>query len=152
MKLRSKILIAGAVSSSVLIGGAAFAFWSASGSGNGAAATANPSAIALSGNLADALYPGASVGLMIKAQNTNPGAITIGPVATSATFGSASLDALCPITVTTLNQNTPLGGSMSAAVDIGAVTVAMINSPTVDQSACANKPITLNYTTLALLP
>lgn len=149
MRLRSKFLVAGAVASTVLIGGAAYAYWTTGGSGTGTAATsASVSDVELSGNLATALYPGATGTVTIKAKNTNPGTLTINTVYVSAAFATTTLSTLCPLAATALVGPFALAGGATTPVSLGDVNVSFENTAQ-DQSACINKPITISYSTVA---
>ncbi len=149
MRLRNKVLVAGAIGGSVLIGGAAYAYWTTGGSGTGTAATsASVSDVELSGNLTAALYPGATETLTIKAKNTNPGDVTVAAVYVTAEFATPTLTALCPLAATSLTGPFTLTGAATTPVTLGDVNVSFENT-TSDQSACINKPITLTYSTVA---
>ena len=149
MRLRNKFLVAGAIASTVLIGGAAYAYWTTGGSGSGTAATsASVSDVELSGDLATALYPGATQALTIKAKNTNPGDVTIAAVYVTASFATPQLTALCPLAATALVGPFTLTGAAATPVSLGDVNVSFENTAS-DQSACINKPITLSYSTVA---
>lgn len=148
MRLRNKVLVAGAIGSSVLIGGAAYAYWTTGGSGTGTAATsASLGDVELSGNLATALYPGATQTLTIKAKNTNPGDVTIAAVYVTASFATQPLTDLCPLVATSLTGPFALTGGATTAVTLGDVSLSFVNTAS-DQSACINKPITISYSTV----
>jgi hypothetical protein len=151
---RRKLLIA-SVACTVLTGGTAFAFWTASGSGSGTASTGTAAAIAVNQGVSiTGLYPGGPAKALSGNFDNNA------PSASPASVGSVTA-VIAPFSSQTdtgkpacTEADYQLSGSATGpyAVPVGAavgswsgLTVAMLNTAA-NQDNCQGLDITINYT------
>jgi hypothetical protein len=136
----------------------AYAYFSSTGTGSGSAnAGANDTSITLYATLTDGLVPGTSKSVSFTADNAS--LTTTGYVATIK-FGSVSSSNPACQTYLTANQadftmqdvaeNTPVhaapGGN--GTVMPHDATLSWLNNDSVNQTPCANQPLTLNVTSV----
>jgi hypothetical protein len=142
----------------LLAGSIAFAWWSATGTGNGYAKATTPAALTtvdVSTSASAQLYPGGTGDLIVKIHNPNPYAITVTSIAATgatprAVSGNATCDAADSVyliaTLSGLSINVPAGGDSSLQTFTNAV--KMDGPSAVD--ACQGKtfavPVTLTGT------
>lgn len=146
MKMRSKVLVVGAVAATLTIGGTAYAYWSSNGSGTGTGNVANVASgdIVLAGQLDGDLYPGGTQHLDVTVANSSSSAIRIGAVSATVTVKDASdndITSLCQITVTPYSQNTDVAANQTATA-LASLAVTMANDSGQNQDACKGATIT----------
>jgi hypothetical protein len=152
--MNKKVAAIGLAAGLVLgVGGAAFAYWTTSGSGNGTATTQSSNGTLALNVSADSsqLYPGGSAPVTITA--TNNGATDL--YVTTVSFASLSVDAAhaaagCLASDYSVGSvsTTPtdvLAGTTSATV--ATATLSMANTA-LNQDACEGATITLNFTSV----
>jgi hypothetical protein len=137
----------------VLLGGAAYAYWTASGSGTGTAATAaGTSVVVVQTSSATGLYPGGSVALSGNFNNPNAGAVVITSVTAAVHAFSTQPDNTKPACTQadfsiTGTSNNP--GSIAAGNGVGAwsgLTLNMANSGTNQDNCKSLASIQIDYT------
>jgi hypothetical protein len=133
----------------LLAGSVAFAWWTASGTGNGYAQAATPAALTtvdVSASTTADLYPGGTGTLTIQIHNPNSYAVTVTDIAANgaATSGNAACDA-----ANTVSLVAPLSG-LSVAVPAGGNTGVLTYSNAVQMSygaaadnSCQGKKFTI---------
>ncbi len=134
----------------VIGGGAAFAYWTNSGSGTGTAATGTNNAVTVVQTSTTDLYPGRTQTLSGNFNNPNPGATYVTEVtATGYTIDAAHVTAGC----TVAQGNYTLGGSAPVGADVASgnaqgswtgLTITMNNLAT-NQDACKGATVTITY-------
>ncbi|UKA63943.1 hypothetical protein [Arthrobacter sp. FW306-04-A] len=123
-------------------GGAAFAYWSTTGSGSGTATNSSGNGtVTLSATFADGLTPGAFETINYWATNntTSSTVVNLQPVAVTTNktgCQSAWFTASLPSSSTTL-------AASATNVSIGTGTLTFLDQPGVDQNACKGAVITL---------
>lgn len=148
--------IAAAAGLALGIGGAAFAYWTASGSGGGTGTVASSGgSVTLVATFPNTLTPGNSVPVTISAYNTGKTSVKVTSVAdgttpigvsSGCTLGDFSLASGGPTMDTTGGTVIPAGTSSGSAINVATDTLTYADSTTVDQSACKGGTITLSYT------
>jgi hypothetical protein len=145
-RFKSAIVVVGLLA----ITGAAFAYFTSSGSGTGTATVGSSSAVTLHGSISSNLYPGSSSGVTFTVDNPSSGSERVGTIS----LASISVDAghsscstvisganpdftMAPVTV---NQ-TYVPGNGQAVTPTG--TLAM-NDTGVSQDACQGATLTLH--------
>jgi hypothetical protein len=129
------------------VAGAAFAYFSTTGSGTGSATVGTSTPLTISGTTATTLYPGTSTTVSFTVDNTSPGSqhvgtITLGSVTTDAGHASCVLtDFTMP--AVTANQTFPSGTGQTVTAT---GTLSMAAQPTTSQDGCKGAPLTLNLT------
>lgn len=131
-KARSAIVGVATASTLVLSCGVAYAYWSVTGSGTGAASAGSANGLTTgTATVTGTLYPGGTVTGAIVISNSNPFAVKI----TSAIFGAA--------TVATAGS----GSCTTTGVTFVAVTAPSAGSPLIVAARTTqNGTVTLNYT------
>lgn len=154
INFKSKKFLAASVAATVLSGGAAYAFWTAGGSGEGTAATA-AGTIALTVNQAalTEMYPGDTAQTISGTfGNTNTGPVYVTSVTASiasVTDGAGAAIVGCTAADYTLGTPTMAVGAQVAVGDpVGAWTGATIqfNNTGANQDACKGATVNLAYT------
>jgi hypothetical protein len=130
----------------VVMAGAAFAYFSSTGSGTGSGAVGSSSAVTLHGSVSSSLYPGTSSPVSFTVDNPSPGSqrvgtITLASIATDAGHSGCSMSDFSMPNVT-VNQVFPNGNGQSVTAT-GTLTMANTAS---NQDACQSAPLTLNLT------
>ena len=157
MKGRLKLVIAGAVVVSVMLGiGAAYAYWTAGGSGTGAAATGTTADVSvIQTSSAAGLYPGGSAALSGNFNNPNSGAVSVSGVTGAVHAFSSQADGAKPACTEadfsiTGTSNVP--GSIAAGNGVGAWSGLTFNmlSTGANQDNCKNLSgtIQIDYTSV----
>jgi len=129
------------------VGGIAWSYWSAGGSGTGTGANGTLAAVSLSaGSPTAALYPGGSTNVVATATNSNPSAVRIGSLLldTSQGTGGFAVDAghsgcsVAALSYTT-QSNGGAGWSVPARVGItnGTLAITLTNALTMSASAAS---------------
>jgi hypothetical protein len=152
--LRKKVAAVVAVAGLVGAGTAAFAFFSANGSGSGNASvgSSTPWTVSVSNDTSNALLPGSgSETLNYTVTNGNAGNQAINTL--SAVVGNSGTGGACLGSwfTATVNAPTPVIGTSIAPGNsaTGTITVTMQNTPGTAQDACqglTSVPVTLNVT------
>jgi hypothetical protein len=134
----------------LLAGSVAFAWWTASGSGNGyaeAATAANLSTLDVSASTTGDLYPGGTGTLTIQIHNPNGYAVTVTDIAAgagSATSGNAACDAANTVSLVAplsgLSVNVPAGGNTAVLTYPNAV---QMNYGAAADNSCQGKKFTI---------
>ena len=150
IKRRTKII--GLTAALVLAGGAAFAYWTAGGSGTGTAATGTNASVTVvqTSSISD-MYPGEGPrALSGNFNNPNPGNTYVTAVsATGYTIDAPHVTAGC----TVAQGNYTLGGTSNTPGDVpsgngqgawSGLTIQMNNLPT-NQDACKGAVLTITY-------
>jgi hypothetical protein len=137
----------------VLLGGAAFAFWTVGGSGTGTASTgAGSSVVVIQTSSAAGLYPGGSAALSGNFNNPNAGPVTITSVTAAVHAFSTQPDNTKPACTQadfsiTGTSNNP--GSIASGNGVGAwngLTINMINAGTNQDNCKSLASIQIDYT------
>jgi hypothetical protein len=145
MRMTRKKLIAG-IGTAVLVGGlatAAFAYWTADGSGSGSShAAASNGALVLHASFPDgALYPGDTENVAFTADNAGDQAVAVGTIHAVVTTDNVNCDpADFTIADVAEGQNIAANSSGVALANGGTITMANTN---VNQDACKGANITL---------
>jgi len=144
---RKRTLIALAAAGLLALAGVAYAYFTSTGSGTGAATVGSTQAVVLHGTTATTLFPGTSSTVTFTVDNPSAGTQRIGTihlasVTTDAahTPGCVTTDFTMPDVV--LNQSFPSGNGQSVTAT-GTLTMANTG---VSQDACQGAPLTLNLT------
>jgi len=136
----------------LLAGSVAFAWWTASGSGNGYAQAATPAALStldVSASTTADLYPGGTGTLTIEIHNPNSYAVTVTDIAANgaASSGNAACDAANTVSLVAplsgLTVNVPAGGNTAVLTYSNAV--QMSYGAAADNS-CQGKKFTIPVT------
>jgi hypothetical protein len=146
MKLSRKVTVAlGGTLASLAIAGAAFAYFTTTGGGDGAGTVGTSSTIVITGTAATTLYPGTSSTVSFTVNNSSPGHQFV----TTIHLDSVSTDgphSACVVTDFSMadvaaNQDVASG---PAIVITQTGTLLMANNPIANQDACKNAPLTLH--------
>ncbi|MDQ0118041.1 hypothetical protein J2T22_001218 [Pseudarthrobacter defluvii] len=151
-KMTKKNKIAAVALSATLLaagGGAAYAYWSTTGSGTGQAAAGTDKAVTIHANFTDGITPGdtGSKTINYTADNPNTGStlVTLDPATTVTTNVDACLGtwftATVPATTTTVT------GNATGAALTGSGTLTLADLPGTDQNACKGATITVHVAT-----
>ncbi len=106
-------------------GGAAFAYFTSSGRGSGAASVGTPSPVTVlqaTGTVTNKLYPGTTGDLLLTLDNPNPYAVTItsvgssGAVTGSGGVGTCTVTGVSVVTQSGLNVTVASGSSVSVVI------------------------------------
>ena len=133
----------------LLVGSVAFAYWTASGSGNGYAKAATPqllSTVDVSASTTADLYPGGTGTLKMQIHNPNSYAVTVTDIAATGvgTSGNAPCDAANTVSLVAplsgLSIAVPAGGNSTVQTYAGAV--QMSYGATADNS-CQGKTFSI---------
>jgi hypothetical protein len=137
-------VVLGAGAMALATGGVAFAYWTSTGTGAGTAATGTASNVSVVQTATTTnLYPGGSVALSGKFNNSNSGAIRVGTV--TASFGT--LPTGCVAADFTLSGTGVVNAEIPSGNNVGAwsgITLTM-NDTGVSQDACKVASIPVNY-------
>lgn len=150
MKISKKFAIAGSIATLAIGGGAAFAYWSTTGSGTGSAdAAASASTMTLSTNFDAGITPGTSKTVTVKADNPTDGGLslygtTLSFVVSTDTEGCTAAD--FSISAVAADNVTVAAGADDTTV--GTATLNMLNRD-VNQDACKGATITVDVTAAA---
>lgn len=151
MKLRSKILIAGAVASSVLAGGAAFAFFTTNGGGTGNASTGSATPVNVTNNnsIGNLIPDGPAQTITLQVSSGQNGQYVPAVKVALGTLPSGCLAA----------DFTFPGGDTVVIDDVFPAGTTVVASPTlsikmvdtgISQDGCAGKTIPLVYTVVPI--
>ncbi|TFC60176.1 hypothetical protein E3O62_08115 [Cryobacterium sp. TMT2-15-1] len=148
--MRSIALVAAAM---LLVGGAgAYAYWSTTDSGTGAAANAKSNGtLALSAHLADSLTPGASVPVTYSAKNTGTSSLKVATISQTGTTDApgcvfADNFTIAPSVVSdTRVMRTPRNQTAVDVTITGTSTLEFLDAPD-DQDAWKGATVTLTLT------
>src|SRR4051794_4615343 len=138
MRMTRKKVLAG-LGTAVLVGGlatAAFAYWTASGSGSGSAkaATSNGAIVLHASFPADTLYPGDTETVSFTADNNGDQSVAVGTIHTVITTDNADcLPADFTVDDVVENQNIAANSSGVALSNDGSISMA---NTAVNQDAC----------------
>ena len=123
------------------LAGAAFAYWTQSGSGTGGGTVGTAGTLTLTGTVAPGLYPDGEVQVTLKATNGGTSAVTVGTVhldgVTTNNTGCLGGD----FTMADVPQTAVVGANTSAA-PLNPGTLKMANT-SLNQDACKNASLTL---------
>lgn len=151
MHLSRKVKVAvGAAVASLAITGAAFAYFTTSGSGTVAGAAGSSTPLTITGTSASTLFPGTSSLVSFHVNNTSTGnqfVTNISLVSVTATGTPTAGDCLSAwfvMTPVAANQDIDPGGEDILATG----TITMTNLPLVNQDACKLATLTLNLTSV----
>lgn len=148
-KMSRKLAITLGTIAVLAVAGAAFAYFSTTGSGTSSATVGTSAALTLHGTAATTLYPGTSSTVSFTVDNPSSGSqrlgtITLASVTTDTTHttgGCVLSDFTMPDVV---SNQTFASGTGQTVTATGTVTMAA--QPTVNQDACKGAPLTLNFT------
>ncbi len=136
----------------VVVGGVAFAYWTAGGSGTGSAATGTTTSIQVNQtSVVTAMGPGvAAQNLSGNFDNPNSGPVYVSTV--TASIGAIAGGPTCEITDYTLtNAISDVNGQVPAGTGVGSwgttdtPTIAFNNKAGENQDDCKNATVTINY-------
>ena len=150
MRMRSKLIVGGAIVGALAAGGTAYAFWSSTGTGTSSGNVGNVTNgdIVLDGTLSADLIPGGTATLAVTVANNSASPVRIGPVSATVSVKDGSnneINNVCQISATTFNQNTTVAANQTATA-LGNLTVSMVNDASVDQDVCKGGTITFQLT------
>jgi hypothetical protein len=145
-KNRKRRMVALGAIGVVVAAGAAFAYFTASGSGTGSVSAGTSSAVTLHGTVATALYPGTNSTVNFTVDNPSGGSqrvhqIQLGSVTTDAGHSGCVMGDFTMPTVT-VDQVFPSGNGQ-AVTATGTLTMAETG---LNQDACQGAPLTLHLT------
>ncbi len=106
----------------LMVGGIAYAAWSALGVGNGTAASGSPKALGISATVSGTLYPGASADVLVTVSNPNSTPVTVQSLALAGTVTASAGCSTPGVTVSIPASTTlvvPAGGNASLSVANG---------------------------------
>lgn len=144
MHVSRKIKVAvGAAIACLAISGAAFAYFTTTGSGTATGTVGTSTELAITGNVTDLLYPGTSSEVTFSVDNTSTGNQFVGTITlVSVTAADAGcLGSWFSMADVVANQDVDPGGEAITATG----TITMENAAT-NQDACKNATLTLNLT------
>jgi hypothetical protein len=124
--------------------GAAYAYFSAVGTGSGSATTGSSAALTLHGTVASAIYPGGTSSVTFTVDNPSGGKVRVGTITLAGVttdgshVGCSMSDFSMPNVVA--NQDVASGNGVSVSAT---GTLVMANSAT-NQDACQGAPLTLH--------
>ncbi|HKU35334.1 hypothetical protein [Paenarthrobacter sp. NPDC058040] len=147
-KLSKKSRITAAVAGVALVavgGGAAYAYWTTTGSGNGSATNSTGGGtVTLHATFAGGLAPGNQVNVAYTADNSTTSSTVVGDLTASvATDVPACLPAWFEVTAVTSNTNV---AANSTGTSVGSGVLKFNDSSTVNQDACKSANVTVNVT------
>jgi hypothetical protein len=152
---KQKATIVGGTVAALVMGGAAFAYWTAGGSGSATAkADAAVSDLSLATSTISGLVPGATVTVPVTATNPNATTsvaiktLTAGAVTSDKTACTALIAApgTAVTAVATATSPAAVVAPNGGTAVVGSVDVTMANSATVDQSSCKGATFTVALT------
>jgi len=138
------------VGATLCIGGAAFAYWTQSGTGSGTGATGDTVAVTVNQTTSVTnLHPGGSaITLAGNFDNPNTGPVKIGSVTTTGlTVDATHASAGCLAAWYTLGGTATVNAEIAAGNGVGSwsgLTVVLTN-PAVNQDACKGATVTISY-------
>jgi hypothetical protein len=155
ISMKQKIVAGVAVGGLVLgMSGAAFAYWTTTGSGSGSATNASSNGtITLTAVFAGGLTPGGSKSVSVQAANTGTSNLfvtTVSPDSPAITIDGPHVTAGCLVGDFSLTGFHSTGGQVNAAasgVVVATDTLNMENTSS-DQEGCKGAIITLHYTSV----
>jgi hypothetical protein len=139
-KFSRKALVAGGLVATLGVGGIAFAYFTANGSGTGSASVGSASPITISASAPDALYPaGPARDVTITVTNPGSGAQHVG----SVSLDSVDADTACVTSVFTMPAVTVDQTLAAGASTVVHGNLSMADSGS-DQNNCQGASLTLN--------
>ncbi|WP_091463905.1 hypothetical protein [Paenarthrobacter nitroguajacolicus] len=149
-KLSKKSRITAAVAGVALVavgGGAAYAYWTTTGSGSGEATNApGGGTVTLHATFAGGLAPGNQVNVAYSADNATTSSTVVGALSANVTTNvEACLPAWFEVTAVTTNT---LVAANSTGISVGSGILKFNDSTTVNQDACKGAVVTVNVTSL----
>ncbi|YCK82217.1 hypothetical protein M1D89_02955 [Arthrobacter sp. D3-18] len=149
-KLSKKSRITAAVAGVALVavgGGAAYAYWTTTGSGSGEATNAaGGGTVTLHATFAGGLAPGNEVAVAYTADNATTSSTVVGDLSANVTTNVATcLPAWFEVTAVT--TNTPVAAN-STGTSVGSGVLKFNDSTTANQDACKGAVVTVNVTSL----
>ena len=149
-KLSKKSRITAAVAGVALVavgGGAAYAYWTTTGSGSGEATNApGGGTVTLHATFAGGLAPGNQVNVVYSADNATTSSTVVGALSANVT---TNVEACLPtwFEVTAVTTNTPVAAN-STGTSVGSGILKFNDSTTDNQDACKGAVVTVNVTSL----
>ena len=149
-KLSKKSRITAAVAGVALVavgGGAAYAYWTTTGSGSGEATNAaGGGTVTLHATFDGGLAPGNQVAVAYTADNATTSSTVVGALSANVTTNVAGcLPAWFEVTAVT--SNSPVAAN-STGTSVGSGVLKFNDSTTVNQDACKGAVVTVNVTSL----
>lgn len=147
MRLSTKVRVGlGATIATVAISGAAFAYFTTPGAGDGTGTTGTSTALVIHGTAATTLYPGTSSTVSFTVDNASTGhqyvnTISLTNVTTDVAHSSCAVADFTMPTVTA--HQDVASGNGTAITATGTITMA---NTAVSQDACKGAPLTLHLT------
>ena len=142
-KFSRKALVAGGLVATLGVGGIAFAYFTANGSGTGSASVGSASAITISATAPAALYPaGPARDVTITVTNPGSGSQHVGTVSLGSVDASNASCVTSAFTMPAVTVNTTLAAGASTVVH-GSLSMADNGS---NQNDCQGASLTLNLT------
>jgi hypothetical protein len=145
-------VVVGSVVGVLALGGLAFAFWTAGGSGTGSGATGSGSALTVNQTVSPTgLYPGGSVALSGNFTNPNSGSVYIASVTATVTAFSVQADSSKPSCTQadfSISGTATVAAQIPAGSGVGAwsgLSLNMTNAGT-NQDNCKNITVPIAYT------
>lgn len=147
MKLSLKAVVLGLVGV-LVVGGAAFAYWTTTGSGTGAASSSTPSAVTVNQTSSvTALAPGSGTqALSGNFDNPNSGPVYVGAVTATVTGTNKTG---CDASDYTIAGTATVNAQVAAGTAVGSwsgLTIAFNNKATTNQDACKGASVAIAYT------
>jgi hypothetical protein len=133
----------------LMVGGVAYAAWSAHGAGTSAAATGTPETLGVSATVAGQLYPGASADVLVTIGNPNTLPVTVTALALDGTIAASAGCTTPGVAVSlpaSLSLVVPAGDSLPLSITGG---VAMT---TASSSDCQGATFTIPLRATGRLP
>lgn len=129
-------------------GGAAYAYWSTTGSGTGQATAGTDKAVTVHANFVDGITPGVTGSKTINYTADNPNTGSTQVTLDASTSVSTNVDACLGswFTATVPASTTTVGGGATGAALTGTGTLTLADLPTVDQNSCKGAIITVHVT------
>lgn len=156
MRKSRKYIVVGGTVAGLMVGGAAFAYWTTSGSGHGTGSTetGNTAAMSITGDVANAMYPGdtaQTVTAVVENTDAHQTLRVAGVTAyiTTDTPGCDGTDylidghtssAALPVSLTWTAQQIAAGDTASTTYQ-----VQFNNKPADNQDACSGADVTVHY-------
>jgi hypothetical protein len=143
-------VIAGGTAAAVLVGGgAAFAYWTSSGTGTGTATTDTTTAVTIAQDIpppVTGLYPdGPAQNINIDITNPDASDVLLSSVTTAVSSTSDPGCTAADFTVVDLYAGGTIPGGTTVPVP-AAATIQMIDRPLVDQDDCKGVTVNLSFT------
>ncbi len=150
-KLSRTALVAGGLVATMALGGIAYAFFSANGSGTGSATVGSSTTVTLAGTITGTLYPaGAPASVDVLVTNPGSGSQHVGDVHL-ASISTDAAHSTCDLSVSGVNaafsmSDITVGTTLAASAHTTVSGSLQMNDTGVSQDNCQLAPLTLHFT------